>query len=252
VEPFVAYRWIHGIKDLDRIIRFDEQDAIADTNELEYGIVNRFYRNRKAGTTQQVKYEIFSLGLVQKYYFDPNFGGAFRTDRSNAFYPMDSITGFYQTSIPRRFSPISAILQLSPKNGMHTDLKADFDVNRMAWRNGSISAEWQQGRFSYSGGYAGVRALEPGIPDGNYIQGQITYGRRERGVTTKISVDYNLQTHQLLNSNTQIIYRWDCCALGADFNHFDLGLRRESRYSFSFSLKGLGSFGSMKRSDINF
>jgi LPS-assembly protein len=252
VEPFVTYRWIHGIKDLYRIIRFDQQDAIANTNELEYGIMNRFYRNRDVAADMHGKYEILSFGLVQKYYFDPTMGGAFRPDQLNAFYPMDSITGFYQTAIPRNFSPISAILQSSPKNGIHNDIKADFDIGLMRWRNASVTTEWQQGRFSLSGTYFGIRGLEPGMPAGNNIQGQITYGSRERGLISRITVNYNLRTNQLLNSNTVISYKWDCCSLGAELNQYNLGLQTETRYSFSFTLKGLGSIGNMKRSESYF
>jgi LPS-assembly protein len=248
VEPFATYRWIHGIRDPFRIIRFDEQDAVADTRELEYGIMNRFFRNRKSEGDMQGKYEIFSFGLIQKYYFDPTFGRAFRTDQSNAFYPIDSITGFYQTAILRNYSPISAVIQSSPQNGIYNDIRADFDAHFMRWRNGSVTTEWQQGRFSFSGTYTGIRAIEPGMPVGNHVQGQITYGAPERGLISRIAIDYNLRTNQLLNSNTQISYKWDCCALGAEFNQFDLGLRTESRFSFSFMLKGLGSFGNMKRS----
>ncbi|HLL70312.1 MAG TPA: LPS assembly protein LptD [Pyrinomonadaceae bacterium] len=44
VEPYVTYRKITGINNFPRIIRFDATDAIADTNEIEYGIVNRFFK----------------------------------------------------------------------------------------------------------------------------------------------------------------------------------------------------------------
>ena len=33
---------------------------------------------------------------------------------------------------------------------------------------------------------------------------------------------------------------------------FDLGLRAESRFSFSFTLKGIGSFGNLKRPESLF
>jgi LPS-assembly protein len=252
VEPFVTYRWIHGIKDPYRTIRFDEEDAIADTNELEYGIMNRFFRNRKTDAGIQGKYEILSFGLAQKYYFDPAFGGAFRSNQFNAFYPMDTLTGLYQTAIPRLFSPISAVFRLSPRNGIHNDIQADFDTSLMRWRNGSFTTEWQQGRFSISGTYFGIHALEPGIPAGNHVQGQIVYGSHDRGLVSSITANYNLRTNQLLNSSTRIGYKWDCCGLGVEYNQFDLGLRTESRFSFSFTLKGIGSFGNMKRPESFF
>jgi LPS-assembly protein len=252
VEPFVTYRRIHGIKEPDKIIRFDEDDAIADTNELEYGIMNRFFRTRKTNDGRQEKHEVLSLGLVQKYYLDPTFGGAFRPNQFNAFYPMDTVTGFYQTAIPSIFSPISAIFQLSPQNGIHNDIQADFDTRLMRWRNGSFATEWRQGRFAISGTYVGIRALEPEMPVGNHIQGQIEYGSHERGLISVIAVNYNLRTNQLLNSNTRIGYKWDCCGVGIEFNQYDLGLRTESRFSFTFTLKGIGSFGNMKRQESFF
>src|SRR6266404_4736762 len=40
IEPYVTYRRIAGIDNFDRLIRFDYVDAIADTNEIEFGIAN--------------------------------------------------------------------------------------------------------------------------------------------------------------------------------------------------------------------
>ncbi len=45
IEPYLTYRLIKGInKEFEEIIRFDERDAIANTNEFEYALVNRFFR----------------------------------------------------------------------------------------------------------------------------------------------------------------------------------------------------------------
>src|SRR5690242_7238845 len=46
IEPYLVYRNISGINDFDRIIRFDYIDAVADTNEIEFGIANRFFTRR--------------------------------------------------------------------------------------------------------------------------------------------------------------------------------------------------------------
>ncbi|HKP71449.1 MAG TPA: LPS assembly protein LptD, partial [Pyrinomonadaceae bacterium] len=44
IEPYITYRKISGINNFPRIIRFDATDAIADTNEIEYGVTNRFFK----------------------------------------------------------------------------------------------------------------------------------------------------------------------------------------------------------------
>jgi LPS-assembly protein len=252
VEPYVNYRWIRGVDEFDEIIRFDEQDAIADTNEVEYGIVNRVFRDRVNEEGFKERHEFMSLALVQKYYFDPSFGGAFRVNQSNAFYPLNTVTGFYQTSTSTSLAPLSAIFQLSPRNGIYSDIRTDYDVRLQRWRSASLSTLWQQGKFSLSGTYFKNRSLEPGMFSANHVQGQIGYGSPARGLSTSVAISYDLRTSQLLNSNTRLDYIWDCCGVSLEFNQFDLGLRTESRLSFSFMLKGIGSFGNLKRPDSPF
>jgi len=44
IEPYFTYRLISGIGgEFNRLIRFDDSDAVANTNEFEYAIVNRFF-----------------------------------------------------------------------------------------------------------------------------------------------------------------------------------------------------------------
>jgi LPS-assembly protein len=66
IEPIINYRRIYGIKELHETIRFDEEDAIADTNELEYGISNRIFKKRDTATGGKEDYEFLSLGIMQK------------------------------------------------------------------------------------------------------------------------------------------------------------------------------------------
>jgi hypothetical protein len=144
------------------------------------------------------------------------------------------------------------IFRLSPQSSIHTDIRADYDTRKQLWRNGSFSTWWQQGKFLLSGTYFRIRAAELGILTSNHVQGQIGYGSLDRGFSSSLTVSYNLRTSQLLNSNTRLNYTWDCCGLALEFNQFDLGLRTESRFSFSFTLKGIGSFGNIKRPDSLF
>ena len=52
VEPYLTYKKIGGVSEFDRVIRFDEVDAVADTDEIEYGVTNRFFLRR---STESVK-----------------------------------------------------------------------------------------------------------------------------------------------------------------------------------------------------
>jgi len=46
VEPRVVYDYVTGVGSFDRILRFDDRDILSDTNEVEYGVVNRLYAKR--------------------------------------------------------------------------------------------------------------------------------------------------------------------------------------------------------------
>src|SRR6266571_8355422 len=50
IESYVIYRRIGGLDNFDRIIRFDYVDAVANTNEIEFGLANRFFTRRSTET----------------------------------------------------------------------------------------------------------------------------------------------------------------------------------------------------------
>src|ERR1700685_2087388 len=51
IEPDVVYNYVNGVNDFNRIIRFDEDETLTDTNEIEYGITQRLYRHKDGGDT---------------------------------------------------------------------------------------------------------------------------------------------------------------------------------------------------------
>ncbi len=106
IEPYLTYRYIGGIDNFNKIIRFDYVDTATNTNEIEFGVINRFYTRKytEAVTSEAQKrlseppavagglsqassdavnknasiqpYEIFSLTVRGKFFFDKTFGGA--------------------------------------------------------------------------------------------------------------------------------------------------------------------------------
>ena len=47
----------------------------------------------------------------------------------------------------------------------------------------------------------------------------------------------------LISSLYTLGYAYDCCALAVQFYTFNVGVRNENRFVFSFRLNGIGSFG---------
>jgi LPS-assembly protein len=168
IEPYVTYRKITGINNFPRIIRFDSTDAIADTNEIEFGLVNRFFKRHSTenvsgktpltrGTTNSTTNsttggtvnaatsaasgngktlapvasrpeEVLSITVRGKYFFDPYFGGALIPGRRNQFYPINTFSGFTYGGVPRRFSPLSVEARYRPHPNLMTDVRTNLDV----------------------------------------------------------------------------------------------------------------------------
>lgn len=43
IEPEVRYRYVTGVSDFNRTLRFDARDVVSNTNELEYGLTQRLF-----------------------------------------------------------------------------------------------------------------------------------------------------------------------------------------------------------------
>ena len=46
IEPHATYRYVTGVNNFASILRFDARDILSNTNEVEYGVINRLYAKR--------------------------------------------------------------------------------------------------------------------------------------------------------------------------------------------------------------
>ena len=110
IEPDITYQLVNGVNNFGRFVRYDEDETLTDTNEIEYGITQRFYRRKGDADAE----EFLSWRVVQKYFFDPTFGGALIPGQRNVFQTLDALTAFAFADEPRNFSPIVSDLRIMP------------------------------------------------------------------------------------------------------------------------------------------
>jgi LPS-assembly protein len=279
IEPYFIYRKITGINNFDRIIRFDYSDAIADTNEIEFGIANRFFTRRSTENVADVPvrengrerpqlssqpYEALTITLRGKYFFDPFFGGALIPGQRNQFYPINTLSGFVYGGVPRRFSPINVDARYRPRRNLFVDVRTDLDTRGGGMR--SLSTTFGLTRslievfqsFYYTRAielvpslarFADARGFEAGTLRGSQWSPSVFLGNRERGLFGGASFFFDFQKRpgrgdsSLINSTITLGHSWDCCAVTTQFSSWNVGLRKENRVVFSFRLNGIGSFG---------
>ena len=282
IEPYLIYRRIAGINNFNNILRFDYLDAIADTNEIEYGISNRFYTRRSTETVGQKAarvargkkspqstqpYEALTITIRGKYFFDPTFGGALQPGRRNQFYPIDTFSGFTYGGVPRKFSPLNVEVRYRPSEHWFADFRSDIDTRGGGLR--AMSATLGMNRsliqafssFYYTravelvpslSAFADARGKEAGTLRGSQWSPSVFLGNREKGLFGGVSLFFDFQKHpfaanrSLISSTTTIGYTWKCCAITAQDFTFNVGLRNENRLVFAFRLNGIGTFGTEK------
>jgi LPS-assembly protein len=280
IEPYMIYRRLAGINNFDRIIRFDYIDAIADTNEIEFGIANRFFTRRSTEnvsekevrqtgpqTKQSIStqpYEALTITVRGKYFFDPYFGGALVPGRRNQFYPLNTLSGFVYGGVPRRFSPVNVDVRYRPRRDLFADFRTDLDTNGGGVR--SVSTTFGLSKtaiqifqsFYYTRAieligslakFADSRGFEAGTQRGSQWSPSVFLGNRDRGLFGGASFFFDFQKRpgrgdsSLISSTVTLGHTWDCCAVTAQFSSFNVGLRKENRVVFSFRLNGIGTFG---------
>ncbi|MFN2579124.1 MAG: LPS-assembly protein LptD [Pyrinomonadaceae bacterium] len=282
IEPYLIYRRVAGIDNFHQIIRFDYVDAIADTNEIEYGITNRFFTRRSTETVSKKAarvarekkslatqpYEALSITIRGKYFFDPYFGGALLPGRRNQFDPIDTFSAFTYGAVPRKFSPVNVDVRYRPSQDLLADFRADVDTKGGGLR--AMSATFGLNRplvqafstFYYTRAvqlvpslrqYANANGTEPGTLRGSQWSPSLFLGDKERGLFGGISLFFDFQKHPFAGSNRALIsstatigYTWKCCMITAQDFTFNVGLRNENRIVFAFRLNGIGTFGTEK------
>lgn len=250
IEPEVTYRLVRGVSDIDQIIRFDERDVLVNTNEIEYGITNRIFMRRDEGAGSDQARELLSWRISQKYFFDPTLGGAIVPGRRNVFDALQDLTGFAFSDGPRRFTPIVSLLRFSPRDGWSGDFRVDYDTGLHQIRNSSVTANVSNpGRF-LSFTYFLTRQHDPLTLASNQLRATFGVGNFNKpGISSAFSISYDLKGSTIQNSVVQLGYNWDCCGIMLEFREFNIGLRDETQFRFSFSLLNVGSFGNLKRQE---
>ena len=239
IEPTFDYTYISGANRFRDTILVDNVDLVTHTNETEYGITNRFFTNR----------EIFSWRLAQKYFLDPTFGGALVPGRRNVFNPLLDLTGFAFADQPRRFSPIVSTMRLSTTPSTSEDVEIDYDTHDHLVRTAGIIGNANRGQFTGGLSYFFIRRSAIDAPN-NQLRASLTYGNRLKpGFSGAVTFAYDIQNSLFQGSVGEVGYNTNCFGLNFEASQYKIGARVESTFRFSFTLKDVGSFGTMRKQE---
>jgi len=267
IEPELIYRDVNGVDDFERFIRFDEDDTLTDTEELEYDLTQRLFRRKGENGPQ----ELVSWRLAQKYYFDPTFGGALVPGQRNVFETFEELTPFAFATTPRRFSPIISDLSVTPGGIYDAQFRADYDSSRGQFTAWGVLLKLKPYKQSFlslanfstinipSSSELALELPRPGPlpmplllpPRSNQVRALVGYGDINRpGWNTAIGFSYDETQDIFQNQVFQISYNGSCCGVGFEYRRFALGnIRQENQFRIVLQLANIGSAGNLRRQE---
>jgi LPS-assembly protein len=263
IEPTITYRYVTGVNNFADFIRFDSDTTLTDTNEVEYGLTQRLFT--KTGDEQPQ--ELLSWSILQKHYFDPTFGGAIANGQRNVFQALDSISPFAFAFGPRNWSPIVSDFKITPggRYDLEQILQYDPQIQRLVTIGTLIKIKPYREFFSTVAYFRlnenPVQADLPANPPpgfvpfqqplSNQVRALLGYGNLTRkgfNFTTGVSYDFTNQTLQ--SQLVQISYNGNCCGLALEYRRINLGqVRTENRFTATFIIANIGSFGNLRRQE---
>jgi LPS-assembly protein len=283
-EPRIVYRNVHGVNNFNQIVRFDARDILSDTNEVEYGFINRLYAKRvpkgastcvddpehtylktqtkeaREGCEASPAREVVTWEIAQKYFMDPNFGGALVNGRRNVFTTTAEFTGIAFVTEPRQFSPVISRLRARATATTDAEWQLDYDT-----RKGRISSSMVLLTYhflkDFSLGGAHIFLRSPGeiltstsiVPQQEFNQYRLSlqYGRPNRtGFNAAGTVGYDVNLGLQQYSAYQMTYNWECCGVTAEYRRFALGsVRNENQFRFALTLANVGTFGTLRKQE---
>ena len=232
--------------------------------------------------------ELISWRLTQKYFFDPQFGGAVSNGRRNIFETTLALSGVAFLTEAREISPL--ISRLRFRTSAHTDVEWDFDLdtgakkftssnvfldlhaNNGAFAGLSYARLDAPGRF-YTEGATVTQGVTTGVSDFNQLRVLLGYGSPVKpGLSLAANTGLDLKSlygatststssSGVVTSSTafpallqyatlQGNYNWNCCGFSVEYRKFELGsVRNEGSYRFNFTLANIGTAGNLRRSE---
>jgi lipopolysaccharide assembly outer membrane protein LptD (OstA) len=236
IGPEVNWTYRSKVPEFAAIPRFDYTDYILGTNQLSYGLVQRFYAKRPNRLGKLEAYEFLNWRVGQTYYVNI-------ADGQNEFDPNYSSAAFDATGKPSHLSPIQSRVRFRPTTAFNTNFDIEYDVNFHSVRSLGLSTSYNGSRFVTQAAWSRGKRLDQFLQgvNRNTLRGSATLFVLPRRLTLQSSAAYDLLDMKMIQSTARLRYDVQCC--GFIFETVQSQFRTDRQYRFSIELANIGSIG---------
>lgn len=217
--------------------------------------------------------EVVTWELAQKYFLDPNFGGALVPGQRNVFTTTEDLTGIAFATEPRHLSPVVSRLRVDTSSHTDTEWDMDYDFQLGRINASTLLLNYNVGPFTLGAGDAFLQIPQQVTPASSIPTiGQCTpisatttqstcrfqqfriglgYGSlTRRGFSAATSIGFDAELKQLQFATAQTTYNWDCCGMTLEYRRYAIAnVRNENLFRFTFTLANIGSLGNLRRQE---
>ncbi len=272
IEPEFTYKFVGGIGSQARnVLLVDTNDIATDTNEVGFSVTQRFYlrptssqpctgiEGEDSGSCPARPREWASWQIAQKFFIDPNFGGALIPNRRNVFDATLDMSGVAFLTTPRNLAPLTSRLRFEAIDNLRIQWDMDYDPRGGRLDASNIFAGYSWGRTTVGVGHALLNAVDETGSSASNIQSQqlqpfLSIGKPSgAGFNLAANGSYDFVHQELQYAGIQAVFNWNCCGLTFGYRRFTLGsVRDETQWLYSFTLANFGSVGDVRRSNSVF
>ncbi len=281
IEPELYWHYVGGIGSQARnVLLVDTNDIETDTDEVGYSLTQRFYlrpteptpcaksdadaedesgESSEKTTCASPAREWASWQLAQRYYLNPNFGGALIPGRRNVFSSTLDLTGVSFLTEPRNLSPLISRMRFEAVPNLRVEWDLDYDPRPGRIAASNIYAGFSHGITTAGLGHALLNAVDEQGTAAALLQSQqvepfLEIGKQNRdGFNLAANGGYDFVHGALQYGGIQAVYNWDCCGLTVGYRRFALGSARdETQWLYSFTLANFGSPGNIHSTNTVF
>jgi LPS-assembly protein len=271
IEPELNWRFVGGVGSTARnVLLVDTSDIATNTDEVGFSVTQRFYvRQTDSKPCEKVVGGVVQGGcdrprewaswqVAQKYYLDPDFGGALIPGRRNVFDSTLDLTGIAFLTEPRNLSPIISRMRFNTIENLRIQWDMDYDPRAGRIGADNIFAGYSWGNTTVGLGHSLLNAVDELGSSASIIQSQLVnpylqIGKpNAAGFNLAANGGYDFVHGALQYGGVQAVYNWNCCGLTFGYRRFALGsIRDETQYLYGFTLANFGTVGHDVRSSTS-
>jgi LPS-assembly protein len=201
-----------------------------------------------------------SWQIAQRYYLDPNFGGAPIPGRRNILDSTLDLTGIAFLTGPRSLSPVVSRMRFEAVPDLRIEWDMDYDPKAGRISADNVFAGYHWGITTVGLGHSLLNAADESGAAATVVQSQqlnpfLEIGKQSRtGFNLAANGGYDYVHNTLEYAGVLGVYNWNCCGISLGYRRFDLGPIRgnDTQYLWSFTFASFGSVGPVRSSTTIF